>query len=382
MINLFGVIIFFITFYKISFFYSYAYPSLIVGFFCLFLFFYKKNRDLLVSSLGVIVLFVFFALFFNSLIIDFFSGSLKSNLFNSFFVRLLSIFFMSLLPAYFVCNFLIKGRYEDIVKIITISFYIQLFFWVVTFMNPSLKIVFTSLMGGSENSVNLREHNLYVRGFGLSGDINYTTPFMTVLVSYLFLRNITLGFLSTLTQIVNSNLVLLSVAIVLLFSKIKLHWKIISGCFLIFIFLSLGKDFFPRLYGEFSSGDSRTVNALFYNHTVFVAKDFLGHFLGEFEYTFKGGASVSSDIGWVIMYNYGGFVFTVEYVLLLLALSVAAFGKSWFSLVWFFVGVLLNMKGLLFGPNSYYFITFICIFLRNSNGYSIIVHNKGQRNVH
>lgn len=375
MIRFFGIFIFFVTFYKITFFYSYAYPSLLVGLLCLFLFFYKKHRVLIMNWLGGGVLLACFVLFFNSFIIDIFSDALLNDFLNSFSIRLISILLISLLPAYFFCGFLIKGSYDEAVKVIIISFYIQLFFWIVTFINPDFKILLTGFMGGSENSVNLKEHNLHVRGFGLSNDINYTTPFMTVLVSYLFLNNIKLGVLSTLTQIVNSNLVLLSVAIVFVFSKIKLHWKIISGSILFFAFFILGKEFFPRLYSEFSSGDSRTFNTLYYEHITIVANDFLSHFFGVFEYTFKGGR-VSSDIGWIIMYNYGGFLFTLEFVFLLLALSFAAFGKNWFTIVWFFIGVLLNTKGLLFGPNSYYFMTFVCIFLRNSNGYSIMAHNK------
>ncbi|MCK5533436.1 MAG: hypothetical protein KAI85_19510, partial [Halopseudomonas aestusnigri] len=229
---------------------------------------------------------------------------------------------------------------------------------------PELKFVISGFMGGGADSVNLRDHNLNVRGFGVSTEMNYTSPFMTVLVCLLFLKSKSLGFFSGLTQLVNSNLVLLAASIGLIFSRLSVFTKIsLLGVFVLFL-LFFGEVVFARLFQEFGAGDSRTVRSLYEHHLFLVNDGFLGHFFGEFKYVFQGGAGVSSDIGWVHMYSYGGVVFTMMFVFFLLSLCFAAFGKSYVCLVWFLAGLILNTKGLLYGPNSYYFVTFIFVFLR------------------
>lgn len=372
----FATLLFFLTFYKISIVYSFAYLVLPLGVGSCLLFFYKSHRKFILNSLGLPLIVLFFYLLIQTLTFDVISSALFTNTTNSFFVRIISIIIISLLPAYIFSKIILEGKYTLAIKAITYAFYIQLFFWIITYLDPNIKIELIKLMGGSDESVNLREHNLYTRGFGLSQEINFTSPFMTVLVSFLFLKNYKISFLSSVTQLVNSNMVIIAILIGFIFSKLKSYIKIILVIISVYLLPVLGAEFFPRLYAEFATGGSRTVSELENNHFNLIATNFLEHAFGTFEYTFQKASVVTSDIGWVNMYNYGGLLLILEFITLLLILSYKAFGKTWLTIVWVISGCILNFKGLLFSPNSYYFFTFIAIFLKHSIGKPLHTINR------
>lgn len=359
-----SVFLFFVTFYKISF----LHPNLyLTFFFTMFgsLVLLKYNK-IFVSCVGIKVIYSFFLILFFSLAVDLVTGALVSNFSNSFTVRALSLIFISAIPAFFLVVSLLKFNYKSTIDIIVVAFWIQSVFWLITFLEPSTKFLITGFMGGGDNAVNLRDHNLNVRGFGISSEINFTTPFVTVLVCLLLVKKNAISVVSTFMQLINSNLVLIAILIGASFSKMSLIRKCLSVLivsFLFFIVYQLGDEYFPRLFAEFSSGESRTINALINQHVLFLNEGLWGHLFGEGIYVFQGGFSFSSDIGWIHIYNYGGIFFTVLYVLFLLFLSFSAFGRGSLGLAWFGSGVVLNAKGLLFSPNAFFFVTFIFIFL-------------------
>ena len=162
---------------------------------------------------------------------------------------------------------------------------------------------------------------------------------------------------------VNSNLVLVAVVVAMVFSKIKLRYKVFLAILGVGLIYFVGEAVFPRLLAEFSNGGSRTILVLLSKHIVIVNEGLWEHFFGSAVYSFQGGGSVSSDIGWINMYNYGGAVLLVLYFFFLFFLSASAFGYGVLGLVWFGAGLILNTKGLLFSPNSYFFITFVFLFL-------------------
>ncbi|MBE0448563.1 MAG: hypothetical protein IBX64_10785 [Actinobacteria bacterium] len=364
-----SVFVFFLTFYKIPFFYPYFYISIIFGLIGLSLFYFKTYRSKFFSSIGLLPIFFLAFLILYSLIIDLFSGGLVLDLKNSFSVRGLTLILISALPAYFIVAYCLKWNYRSAIDVIALAFWVQAAFWILSYLFPNLKFVFNAFMGGGDEAVNLMPHNFETRGFGISSEINYTTPFMTVLTCFLLIQRKSLSFVSTLTQLINSNLVVISVAFGFIFSKFRLFYKFIFLAIVLSFIYAFGEVFFPRLIAEFLSGDSRTIRALMNNHIIILNNDYFGHVFGGFVYLFRGDLGVSSDIGWVHIYNYGGVFYTLLYLSFLLFLSFSAFGFRFFSLVWFSAGLVLNTKGLLFGPNSYYFVTFMFIFLNYRNGY-------------
>jgi hypothetical protein len=252
------------------------------------------------------------------------------------------------------------------IDVIVIAFWIQSLFWLITFLEPGTKFLISNFMGLGEESVNLKGHNLDVRGFGISNEMNFTTPFVTVLVCFLLVKKNVISFVSTLTQLINSNFVLIALLIGSLLSRMSLFRKLLSVLGVSSLFLLIyqfGSEYYPRFFSEFAHGESRTFNSLINQHIFFLNNGFWGHLFGEGIYVFQGGFIFSSDIGWVHIYNYGGICFTVLCILFLIFLSFKAFGYRLLSFAWLGSGLLLNTKGLLFSPNSFLFVTFIFIFL-------------------
>ena len=125
---------------------------------------------------------------------------------------------------------------------------------------------------------------------------------------------------------------------------------------------------FPRFYDEFIiGGGTRTIDSLIDKHMILLAPlDAFSAFFG-FQQNISSTISdlpISSDMGWVIIFNYGGGLFIVLFTLYLLLLSLAAFGKTKLAIIWFAVGVIFNFKGLVFGPNGYMFTSYLFLLLR------------------
>lgn len=361
--RIFSVFVFFVSFYKIPVLFPYAYISLVFSGFAIIVLTKPVHNRIFLSSIGLWPLIIVFFIAAYSFSIDVVSGSFFSNFSNSFFVRAASLLVISALPAYFLVSCCLRWDFHKALDVIVIGFWVQILFWGLTYIDPSLKYFVNSIMGGSENSVNLRAHNFDVRGFGISSEINFTTPFVSVLVCLILIRRKAVSFLTTITQLVNSNLVLVAVVVAMVFSKIKLRYKVFLAILGVGLIYFVGEAVFPRLLAEFSNGGSRTILVLLSKHIVIVNEGLWEHFFGSAVYSFQGGGSVSSDIGWINMYNYGGAVLLVLYFFFLFFLSASAFGYGVLGLVWFGAGLILNTKGLLFSPNSYFFITFVFLFL-------------------
>ena len=358
-----AVLIFFLTFYRVTFLFPYAYFALLFAFLGFSTFIWPSQRKKFFESIGFLPFLILFFIIFYSLVIDVITGSLFSNFTNTFVVRGISLVVISAFPAYFLVSYALKWDYKSALDIIAVAFWIQFLFWALTFFDPNFKYIINDFMGGSNNAVNLRGHNLEVRGFGISSEMNYTSPFMTVITCLLLVRRKALSIVSIFTQLINSNLVVVAVIFGLIFSRIGVFYKVSLGFLAFSCAYLIGDLFLPRLIAEFKSGESRTVNALVDNHLVIINDGYFGHLFGEFLYTFQGASQITSDIGWIHLYNYGGALFVLLFILFLLSLSISAFGYKFFSLVWFGVGLVLNTKGLLFSPNSFYFVTFVFAFL-------------------
>ncbi|EMZ3865919.1 hypothetical protein ABDJ90_002828 [Salmonella enterica] len=359
--------IFFVVFFRLSLIYPYFYLAFIPAAFGLLMFIKNlNNKSCMIrnqSQLFVFIMLVILTVFCCAY--DLFQESISVQ--SSFFIRTLMLVVLSILPAYLlVCN--LKGDESRLKKIIILSIWIQIVLFLLMYFSDGTKHTLYSIFGMGE-SVNLLDQNDRVRGFGLSTEINYMSPFLMIFLCFFILQNkYFLLLLTCLTQIVNSNMAVLAIVTALVFSRIKLSTKIIAMIFLPIIVFSVGAIVFPRFYDEFiNNGGTRTLEILIQQHVFTIGTvDWFTSFFG-FQQNISSSIPdlpVSSDMGWVIMFNYGGGLFILQFVLLLFALSVAAFGRTKLALVWFLVGILFNTKGLALGPNGYMFITFIYIFIR------------------
>lgn len=368
----FGILFFFITFFRLSFINANLYLAIIPAFLGILLLFSKINKlnSLRINKKYFSVFSLFVILFLYTAVLD--GLQLGLTLSSSFFFRILSIILFSFFPAYYICSRIIGEDKSKLEKIVFISFLIQLGFYIITYISPSTKILIYSLLGASESS-NLEDWNLTVRGFGLSGEINFMTPSLMVLISFLMFRGKTLFKLVTfILQVLNSNMTVIFGALGILFDRGKLYLKIISMALLYLVYQVIGKslieEYFPRFYAEYiESGGERTANGLLSNH-VFLAGD-----INFFNILFGFQKNVSStiesntkfsDIGWIIIFNYGGIILTILVALLIVSISFATFKNRALIFLWIIVGILLNTKGLIIGLNGYFFITFTFMLTR------------------
>ncbi len=367
-----GTFIFFISFFRISFIHPYFYlvffPA-VIGFFYFFgrKDFWRIERD------SVFLIFFFIILSLYSLVLDVFQTGLSLE--SSFLFRLFTIVFFSFFPAYFLNLFIIKCRDDYFDKIVKYAFIVQIFFFFLMYLNPQSKPLFYSLIGLG-GSVNLNSQNLLTRGFGLSGEINFMTPFMMVYLTFLiYRRNIFLKIIIFFTQIINSNMALLAAVVGFLITKTNLSLKIFFVGLMVVFYYFIGekiiKEKMPRVYDEYIvGGGTRTVDGLLSNHIFSLGELNPITILFGFQKNISSSvddSNIYSDMGWVIMFNYGG-VFLIFLVLMVIfLLSMRIFSNKFYALIWFFVGMILNTKGMIIGMNGYFFLSFLLLLSQRYN---------------
>lgn len=378
----FSSLVFFVAFYRLSFLSPSLYLSFIpgvIGFFYLLgqgrLFSRKLQKpQAVIYLIGVCILIY-------SIILDILSIIYSGNVLTGLFAfRFLFVIFLSVFPAYFFV-YLIKFKFNDFLNVFKICLIIQTLFFLIMFLNPAMKSFIYSIFGMG-GSVNLLDHNFSSRGFGLSGEINYMSPFLMMYLVLIFYNNILFSLIIFITQIVNSNMVLISILIGFLASKLNIYFKIIL-IFLGFLTLPLLnaefiKNYAPRFYDEYiANSGERTITAL--SEMMFLVNRIdIYSFLFGFQKNISTGVDIASisrrtDVGWVVMFNYGGIIYIILFVSFIIALSFKAFKDKYLAVFWVLIAILLNSKGLMLGMNGYFFITFVLIFL---NVYSVKEKNE------
>ncbi|MFH4530040.1 hypothetical protein [Vibrio diabolicus] len=269
------------------------------------------------------------------------------------------------MTAAFIVYVLKVNSFIKLKRVVLYSVFFQLCFWVVTFLSPELKMLLYKLIGATD-SPNINEQNLLVRGFGLSSEINFITPFMMVFLVFYFSRSIIYRVTVVLTQIINSNMAIISSIIMLFYAKWNLIYKIFSMVLVSSLILVLSEKFLPRFYSEFvDNGGMRTISILLENHLIFLNKGFFEVIFGTSRAIFHGADVFTSDIGWIITYNYGG----VFLILLIVSYFSVLIYKASNNLIDFILlaafFVILNTKGLVFGVNGFVFLLHVLMFVRH-----------------
>ncbi|NMT95774.1 hypothetical protein HKB31_18605 [Vibrio alginolyticus] len=357
-----AVLIFFISFYRITIVSSSFYLSLFFSLSAIAaLLINSEIRNQFKTAIGYKLLFSSIAMFLWVFCIDIFSGIIVISPNAAFSVRIISLFLLSVFPAFFINCFFIKGDERKFIYVISGGFLIQTIFWFLTFVYPDVKVMLYSFIG-SPNSVNLRDYNIGSRGFGLSNEINFTTPFMMVFIVMTYYRNLLFKGIILVTQLFNSNLVLLALLIGLVNGKTSFLNKVIILTLSVLSLFFVLAAYVPRLGAELDGLGMQTIGALLGDHVFFLG-DFLSDYIfGPFRYVFHGQDIYRSDIGWVIMANIGGgvllFLFLIFITILIVRVSTSLFSV----VILLSIVVILNTKGLLLGPNAFMFTMFFILF--------------------
>lgn len=364
---IFWSILFFLSFYRISFLHSSLYLSVIISIGSFFYLNSRKNFNFLIKSIPALSVIIFIILFLYSLSIDLVTDNLVDDFSSSFAIRLIFMLLCSILPAYLIVIKFLKGSKSRLVALMKIAFLMQTFFFMVAYISPDAKSLFYSIMGASQ-SVNLNEWNMGTRGFGMSNEINYTSPFLMVILSIYFFRGIFLRLLIFVTQVFNSNNVVLAALLGLVFSKSRFLVKASIASVSLFVILFFAVEYLPRLKNEFANGGgSQTILFLFEKHFYALNEGVLELLGGTGIYIYGASTKFLSDMGFVIIFNYGGIVYSLLFAVMILSVIIKVGYSKWFVLLWLITGVALNFKGLLLGANGYMFMTFLFLF---NNSYS------------
>lgn len=384
---LMAFLLFFVVFFRLSMIIPFLYLAFIPAFFGIM---YLVRNFMITMGNGLVsidrknllLLSIFIIIFLFCLVFDLFQ---KSHSFQSYFtVRLFMLFLFSFVPAYYLVNRFIKGDLKLMERILVYSLWVQIVIFFGMYISPELKRLLYTFFGMSD-SVNLWEQNAKVRGFGLSGEINFMTPFLMIYMSFFMMkRRYALITLICLTQIVNSNMAVIAAIIGIGCSRLNINIKIATVLILGVLVYSLGAVFFPRFYDEFVSGDgTRTLDILLQQHVFVVGNlDFFNIIFGLQQNISSSIPDIkqSSDMGWVILFNYGGLTFITLFLFLIFTISIATFGMTYQAIIWMLIGIIFNTKGLVLGSNGYFFLSFIYMFLNRVtlSGQSSITNKLGQ----
>lgn len=356
------LIVFFI-FYRIVFFNPLAFVGYFVGFIGLIYLTFKDNRRFFLNSLGLLNLYCFIFIFLYSFSIDILSGNDFKSLNSLFTVRLLTLLFGSVLSAFFIVTVLGVNSRERLFKILKFCFVLQTIFWFISFVNPNIKIILYSILGQSSSS-NLNDFNFLVRGFGFSSEMNFTTPIMMVFISFYYLKNKFFSVVIFLTQIINSNMALLGLIVSYIFNKEKILFKIIIIFVGILGIYFLGETFFPRFYAEYVNGDGlRTITILLNEHVIILSKEWYEYLFGTFRVLFHGADIYRSDIGWILLFNYGGLIYTVIATIYMLSFCFLASKNKRELITLISIVIIANTKGLVLGVNAIIFFLSLLAFI-------------------
>lgn len=321
----------------------------------------KSRLKFFLNSIGLKPLLILLYFLSFSFVIDITTGAIFNDILQTFTIRTISLFLISVIPAYYISFFYLKGDFDKLINMIFWAFLVQTLFFLLTYFDHSYKTMAYGLMGSS-GSVNMSEMNFSLRGFGLSNEINFMTPFLMAIISLFYFKGIIFRVVIVSTQIINSNNVLVATILSLLFSRSNLIVKIIL-CIMGFVgFGYFAAEYLPRLVAEIDSGGVRTIGFLFENHFIFFNDGFLQHLLGSGVYVFGGLAERISDVGYVILYNYGGILMLLSFLVFILLICFRLGTSVSFKILWLITGLVLNFKGLAFGMNSYVFFSFLIIF--------------------
>jgi len=362
--HLVALLVFFLAFYKISIFHPSLYGIFPFVLMFSFIFFFSSIRKEILININVNLAYWFLGFLFFCAINDTVGAGAKS--FSTLLsVRLLSIIFLTLIPVIGL-KYLLRSDYFLLKKVIFYAFILQTGFWVATFLSSDIKISLYSFMGHS-NSVNLRSHNLMSRGFGFSTEINFTSPYVMVLVAFTLCYKALFRYGIFITQLFNSNNVLISFFTSLFFTADSNYRRLLYSFLVffisvLFVYFSDVLGIIPRLSDELKAGGMRTLNILIQEHVHVLNANIFEHLFGTSLYIFDENSSVRSDIGWLIIYNHSGALGVLFALIIFIILCFRAFGMGSIFFLWFFSALWLNTKGLIISPNSFILMLLIFIF--------------------
>lgn len=301
------------------------------------------------------------ALFVYSVATDWYAMGSGLTVRNSLSIRMATLGVMSFCSALAIVHMLLKGKVSRLKGALLVCISIQLMFFVVLYSAPELKFLVYAMFG-MQDSPNLFEWNLFTRGFGVGAELNFTAPIVTAIIALLLFRNWLFKAVVVLSQLANTTLAIFSlvflarhlVSFIIVIGAVSLSYLYLPA------FASLVQEILPRFSTELLSGFAITATELLHRHLIYEGRTIVDLFFGTgVNLLPETGKEHSSDIGWIIMVNYGGlFSVILVMVFVLTVIAVTPFNIVTKALL-FGCALILNTKGFVLGPNAFFFFLFL-----------------------
>ncbi len=249
--------------------------------------------------------------------------------------------------------------------------FLQVLLGLLMLLYPPLKKMFYINLSGYTGEERLLTDYFLARGFGWSEELFYLAPVFMLFSIVLFF-----GFF----RFIYSFLVLIGAVVVAFFNARIAVLGLFFGFFLrlglvktipLFIFVLgviiiclsyFGGQAAEQFLGEFSGGRLRTLQILWDHHVHYLLAG-VENILGSHVYLYGSKQNIISDIGWVILINYGGWFYFAAWLGIVFILSLKAFPKRGQGLVVFVFIFLLGCKGIVTSGNAVMALLLALVFI-------------------
>lgn len=347
--------------------------SLLVAFlgFCLIVS-NKANFKDCFMKLGSPSLLLYLALLLWALGIDLLVGGFQEQGFRAISVGIIRLGAINIVGAYFIVNYLCDGSYYKFRRILLAAILFQLLLGLLMFISVDFKVFIYKYLSGYNGSEKLfKPHFIESRIFGWSEELFFLAPVAMVFSVVFFYEKFSFTYIVFSIMILLISFMNARLSIVALGFAFLLRAGVIKGAILMFFSIGLSlllllnysdSPIVTWFMSDFSDGRSQTLDILLENHIVWTLDNWFSVLVGNGVYTF-GNSDEISDIGWLIIFNFGGGVFALLWVLFLFSVIKKAFNSYFIIFTILLFMFVLNIKGLAFSSNAMLGILLCLCFL-------------------
>jgi hypothetical protein len=266
---------------------------------------------------------------------------------------------ISLLGAVFIVAVLCRWQMRRFRYLLLGAIGVQLAFGLAMLLVPDFKrFMYMTVSGYTGSEKMFEEYFFGSRIFGWSEELFFLAPVVMVFASLIFIPRLTVarvGFLVlvVLISLFNARLAIFGVLFGLLigFKTRLLVPSLLLGAGL-FTAAAIGGPAVELFLAEFQGGRSRTLDILLADHVHLLLRD--GDWIfGGHHYLYAGpNPPAFSDIGLIIILNYGGAIYLVAWLALAWCLVLRAFHSNWDRMMAYSLFLAASIKGLAFSGNA------------------------------
>jgi hypothetical protein len=266
---------------------------------------------------------------------------------------------ISLLGAVFVVAVLCRWQMRRFRYLLIGAIGAQLVFGLAMLLVPDFKrFMYITVSGYTGSEKMFQEYFFGSRIFGWSEELFFLAPVVMVFAALIFVPRLTIarvGFLLlvVLISLFNARLAIFGVLFGLLIGfrtrMLVPSLLLVAG---LFAAAAVGGPAIELFLAEFQGGRSRTLDILLADHVHMLLRN-TDWIFGGHHYLHAGPSPpAGSDIGLIIILNYGGAIYSVAWLALAWCLVLRAFPSNWDRVMAYSLFLAASIKGLAFSGNA------------------------------